>query len=193
MIRSNECVISRQWHQRPFLQLTVDWLVYRQPGLYLLSPRYFPEYYYELNFGASATGPRLTVLMVDTVLLCGNSDDFADAQPQGPANEAAADRQLRWLRRRMEASRADFLLVAGHYPVWSVAEHGPTDCLLEKLRPLLVKHRATAYLSGHDHNLQVWVAEATLPLLNVLGGIPEIVTSHGLVWNPVHVSADCGQ
>lgn len=102
--------------------------------------------------GSNAT---LTVLMLDTVLLCGNSDDFSDERPRGPLSAAGASRQLQWLSEQLEGSRADFLLVAGHYPVWSVAEHGPTHCLLDKLRPLLLKHKVTAYLCGHDHNLQV--------------------------------------
>lgn len=50
---------------------------------------------------------------------------------------------------------APYLLVSGHFPVYSVAEHGPTKCLVERLRPLLHQYRATAYLCGHDHNLQV--------------------------------------
>ncbi|NWT13228.1 PPA5 phosphatase, partial [Vireo altiloquus] len=33
-------------------------------------------------------------------------------------------------------------------------QHGPTPCLLRLLRPLLRRHRVTAYLCGHDHNLQ---------------------------------------
>jgi tartrate-resistant acid phosphatase type 5 len=51
--------------------------------------------------------------------------------------------------------RAPYLLVNGHYPVYSVAEHGPTQCLIDHLRPLLHQYHATAYICGHDHNLQV--------------------------------------
>ncbi|KAJ8345143.1 hypothetical protein SKAU_G00293360 [Synaphobranchus kaupii] len=139
---------------------------------------HFPELYYELKFGVPGTGPTLTILMVDTVLLCGNSDDYADEKPLGPADVAAARQQLRWLQRRMEASRADFLLVVGHYPVWSVAEHGPTDCLLEKLRPLLVVHKATAYLSGHDHNLQYLEESGVGYVVSGAGNFLESSTRH---------------
>lgn len=93
--------------------------------------------------------------MLDTVLLCGNSDDFHDEKPSAPMSSVLANRQLLWLQEHLHRSTADFLLVAGHYPVWSVSKHGPTDCLVRKLRPLLVKYKATAYLCGHDHNLQV--------------------------------------
>lgn len=96
--------------------------------------------------------------MLDTVLLCGKSHDFVGGSPSGPQQDDVR-RQLSWLQERLARSKADFLLVAGHYPVWSVSEHGPTHCLLHKLRPLLIKHRATAYLCGHDHNLQVSFAE----------------------------------
>src|ERR1700733_10228806 len=50
---------------------------------------------------------------------------------------------------------APYLIVSGHFPVYSVAEHGPTKCLVDRLRPLLHQYQATAYLCGHDHNLQV--------------------------------------
>lgn len=93
--------------------------------------------------------------MLDTVKLCGNSNDFSDEKPRGPLSALEANRQLIWLQERLALSEADFLLVAGHYPVWSVSHHGPTARLLHRLRPLLIKHKATAYLCGHDHNLQV--------------------------------------
>lgn len=98
---------------------------------------------------------KLTILMLDTITLCGNCDDFLGELPAEPPQSLEAQRQLEWVAQRMALSKADFLLVAGHYPVWSVSEHGPTRCLLERLLPLLRKHNATAYLCGHDHNLQV--------------------------------------
>lgn len=97
----------------------------------------------------------LAILMIDTVTICGNSDDFQSEQPLRPQNAGMARSQLSWLRKQMASSQDDYLLVAGHYPVWSVGKHGPTECLVKQLQPLLLKHKATAYLCGHDHNLQV--------------------------------------
>lgn len=127
---------------------------------FLFLNRNFPSYYYELNFHIPNTGKTLTIIMLDTVLLCGNSDDFLDETPRGPLRMMDANRQVTWLQERLAQSRADFLLVAGHYPVWSVSEHGPTACLLQRVKPLLVKYNATAYLCGHDHNLQVGLCDA---------------------------------
>jgi len=45
--------------------------------------------------------------------------------------------------------------VAGHHPVYSIGMHGSNHCLLQKLKLLLDEYKVTAYLSGHDHNMQV--------------------------------------
>ena len=58
-----------------------------------------------------------------------------------------------WLEKRMAASTADYLWVGAHYPVWSIASHGPTAGLVLKLRPLLHKYEAH-YFNGHDHDLE---------------------------------------
>ncbi|XP_075433627.1 tartrate-resistant acid phosphatase type 5 [Ascaphus truei] len=114
----------------------------------------FPDYYYDLSFSVPGSNASVRLVVLDTVTLCGNSDDFVGGQPEGPESAERAGRQLAWLRQKLAGAREDYLLVAGHYPVWSVAEHGPTHCLVKHVEPLLRKHRATAYLCGHDHNLQ---------------------------------------
>lgn len=50
---------------------------------------------------------------------------------------------------------ADYLIVTGHYPVYSAGSAGPSiPCLYNKLDPLLKKYKVQAYISGHDHDLQ---------------------------------------
>ena len=42
----------------------------------------------------------------------------------------------------------------GHYPVYSIAEHGPVQQLVDELKPLMEEHGVAMYLDGHDHNAQ---------------------------------------
>ncbi|NXN31147.1 PPA5 phosphatase, partial [Nycticryphes semicollaris] len=136
-----------------------------------MSHRHFPHHYYSLRLSLPGTNASARLLVLDTVLLCGGGDDFgAGGAPTGPLDAGAAAAQLAWLRGRLAAARHDrYVLVAGHYPVWSVAEHGPTACLVQLLRPLLRRHHVTAYLCGHDHNLQ-FLAE---------GGVGYVVSGAG--------------
>merc|ERR1719240_1138067 len=90
--------------------------------------------------------------MIDTVLLAGNSvDTTLGLEMEGPEDPGAAAAELAWIRATLAASAADFLVVAGHYPVYSICEHGPTSCLRERLEPMLNQYDVTAYFNGHDH------------------------------------------
>ena len=44
-----------------------------------------------------------------------------------------------------------WLLVAGHYPIFSKGSHGDTAELKQYLLPLLLKYKVHAYICGHDH------------------------------------------
>lgn len=116
----------------------------------------FPSEYYRLNFKIPGGGATMVVLMIDTVVLCGGAhDDVPGCDLRGPDNPVHAETQWQWIEKELEASKdADYVIVGGHYPVWSISEHGPTIRLVDRLRPLLLKYNVTAYFSGHDHNLQ---------------------------------------
>ncbi|XP_041378878.1 LOW QUALITY PROTEIN: tartrate-resistant acid phosphatase type 5-like [Gigantopelta aegis] len=72
----------------------------------------------------------------------------------GPQSSKESEDEWTWIEDTLSKSTADGILVHGHYPVWSVAEHGPTQVLVDRLRPMLMKYNATAYFCGHDHDIQ---------------------------------------
>ena len=95
--------------------------------------------------------------MIDTMhiagFVCGTeelSDEFF-SQPPGPLSFAEASTTLSWVENALSNSDADYLVVAGHYPIFSPCSHGNTDELVERLDPLLKRYGVTAYISGHDH------------------------------------------
>jgi len=103
--------------------------------------------------------------VTDTVTLCGNTEPSSfhfflggkkgDDQPKVPKNVALADEHWTWIENQLkEANEYPYVVVVGHFPIYSISAHGPTNCLVEKLQPLLEKYKVTAFISGHDHNLQ---------------------------------------
>ena len=120
----------------------------------------YPAYYYTKTdsvVGADGSNFTVQLVMIDTVILCGLTVPHGKGQPIPPPLDTPippAAPHWAWLQSTLAASTADVLLVSGHYPVYSVAEHGSTACLVQQLQPLLVAHKAALYISGHDHNLQ---------------------------------------
>jgi len=110
-----------------------------------LSPRWrHPDFYHAVRVAdAGGSGVGLDILMLDLTLCYGIWSD--------PVHDAMCAAQLAWLDAQLAASTAGFLLVAGHYPVYSACAHGNTQWAIDTLLPRLVAHNVTAYLSGHDH------------------------------------------
>jgi len=121
----------------------------------------FPSQYYSLTETAP-DGATVQIVMIDTVELSGNSqldalDDskfLKGSELPGPANLTAAASQLDWIKQTLSSSTADFLIVGGHYPVYSIAEHGPTKQLSTSNFPHMRDNKVSTYLCGHDHNEQ---------------------------------------
>ena len=62
--------------------------------------------------------------------------------------------QLQYIEAQLQEAALNppsWLLVVGHYPVFSAGEHGDTTELKTYLLPLLEKYNVDAYFCGHDH------------------------------------------
>jgi tartrate-resistant acid phosphatase type 5 len=125
-----------------------------------------PSYNYTINVHLSdhpptttTSSPLISFLMVDTVVLCGNDDGNDHAQPKLKTlaerlRSAQYFASIESRLKSMSESDVPYLIVTGHFPVWSAGQSGPNKCLIDKLRPMLHKYKVSAYLCGHDHNLQ---------------------------------------
>ena len=61
---------------------------------------------------------------------------------------------------------ADYLIVTGHYPLFSAGVAGPTtECLRTRMQPMLELYRVNAYIAGHDHNVQVSILFSLIVML----------------------------
>jgi len=116
----------------------------------------FPSLYYTFTEKAD-DGATVQFVMLDTVTIAGNSqisgrsNQLPGSNLPGPTDKALADQQIAWLEDTLSKSSADYLIVAGHYPVYSVCEHGPTRALQDHVKPLLMHYKASAFFAGHDH------------------------------------------
>lgn len=124
-----------------------------------------PDFNYTIDV-ISKGSKLIEILMIDTIKLCGNTkfsmNPFEKIDANIPSFENKYESEMANLYildlenklKLASKNRVPYIIVAGHFPVFSVASHGSTQCLIDYLMPLLHKYGVSIYLAGHDHNLQ---------------------------------------
>eukprot|EP00475_Leptophrys_vorax_P036812 TRINITY_DN6280_c0_g1_i1.p1 TRINITY_DN6280_c0_g1~~TRINITY_DN6280_c0_g1_i1.p1 ORF type:complete len:581 (+),score=152.65 TRINITY_DN6280_c0_g1_i1:240-1982(+) len=90
------------------------------------------------------------MLFIDTIYLAPHAIDSTPVDYPDLRNSE----ELAWIDEQLNASSADWIFVIGHYPLYSIGEHGDTVVLQGALKNLLEKYSVDAYICGHDHTLQ---------------------------------------
>uniref|UniRef100_A0A915NPM5 Calcineurin-like phosphoesterase domain-containing protein n=1 Tax=Meloidogyne floridensis TaxID=298350 RepID=A0A915NPM5_9BILA len=120
----------------------------------------FPSEYYVHSHNLE--GFNVVFIMIDTFLLCGGSrkDSLSLQKEEGlsqekkTAKKLAQEKHFAWLEKTLpKYSRADYLFVAGHYPLY-MSEGDRSYTCANRLRNLFKKNNISAYLAGHEHSLK---------------------------------------
>lgn len=100
-------------------------------------------------------GAILTIVYIDTCLLDPYAKDTESILSNPNWVEERMD-HLDWIDETLAAAttRANWIIVAGHYPIYSIGEHGDDQFLIDDLLPILLQYKVHAYLAGHDHSHQ---------------------------------------
>lgn len=118
----------------------------------------FPSEYHSHTFSSIDGSVVLDLLLIDTIDLAGTM-----SYVEGAENKAkfVSLSQWTWIEERLKQSSAQYLIVAGHYPIYSICENGPTKALITNLLPLLELYNAH-YMSGHDHCMEFFKSNESL-------------------------------
>ncbi|CAF0891821.1 unnamed protein product [Brachionus calyciflorus] len=116
-----------------------------------------PDYFYNVHVNINQGKTKfIYFLMIDTILLCYRKsikDEFGNEYMIKQKDESID--YFEKLENDLKNSKDyPYVIIVSHYPIWSVSKHGPTHCLVEKLRPLLHKYNVNAFFAGHDHDMQ---------------------------------------
>jgi hypothetical protein len=162
-----------------------------------------PARYYIFNYTLPGDGGIVSVINIDTQLIDTEHDDTTSVIYSDSNWKKVKSAHLKWIDETLEEQSkiATWVLVAGHYPIYSVGVNGDNTELLSELHPILVKHQVHAYIAGHDHSNQFFTMD---------DGITYIVSAQGAGRGPFgtqgvsyygiskstkymqHYSAECG-
>lgn len=106
----------------------------------------FPSLYYKQSFTSADGAVNLDILFIDTFLL--TRVITGSNYPENIQDET----QYLWLEEILIKSRADYVIVNGHYPIYSPCSYGNARTLTKYISPLLESYQAH-YISGHEHCL----------------------------------------
>lgn len=111
-----------------------------------------PARYYTKVFNDK--GMTMRVVWIDTAPLINKYREEKDKYPDACLQDD--ERQLAWIDSVLTAAKEDWVIVAGHHPIYAQT---PKDAeertdMQQRLDPILRRHHVDMYICGHIHNFQ---------------------------------------
>lgn len=111
-----------------------------------------PARYYARSF--EENGTTLKVVFIDTTPLIDKYHKKSDSYPDAALQDTAA--QLEWLDRTLADATEDWVVVAGHHPIYADTDKSDSERtdMQRKVDSILRRHKVEMYVCGHIHNFQ---------------------------------------
>lgn len=111
-----------------------------------------PARYYTKTF--SDEGTTVRILWLDTAPLIDKYRNETATYPDACRQDM--DRQLNWADSVLTVAQEDWIIVAGHHPIYAQTpkDESERSDLQKRLDPVLRKHKVDMYVCGHIHNFQ---------------------------------------
>ena len=111
-----------------------------------------PARYYARSF--EENGTTLKVVFIDTTPLINKYHKKTDTYPDAALQDTAA--QLEWLDRTLADATEDWVVVAGHHPIYADTDKSDSERtdMQRKVDSILRRHKVEMYVCGHIHNFQ---------------------------------------
>ena len=142
---------------------------------------FFPNFWYTFNYTFGDEHENAIIVQfinIDTVILAGQWTDDDGWLPVPDEFQSQTQIEMDWIEQQLNNSTADWIIVTGHYPVFSVAEHGPNSFLVDWLKPLLEKFGVATYLCGHEHDMEHLIHKNVNYIVNGAGHELDVSTKH---------------
>ena len=110
-----------------------------------------PAKYYTMVFKKG--GATIRFVMLDTTPLI---DRYRESNKYPDAKHQDKDAQLEWLDKVLSESTEDWVIVAGHHPVYADTKKPriERDDMKKTINSILRKHKVAMYICGHIHSFQ---------------------------------------
>ncbi len=111
-----------------------------------------PAKYYSKVFEDDETSLR--VVFIDTTPLIDKYRKKSDEYPDAAGEDM--DAQLKWLDKTLADAKEDWIVVAGHHPIYAFTDKSEAERsdMQKRVDTILRKHNVDMYICGHIHNYQ---------------------------------------
>lgn len=111
-----------------------------------------PDRYYTKRF--EEEGATIRIIWIDTTPLIEKYRKENDKYPD--ACKQDINKQLAWLDSVLANAKEDWIIVAGHHPIYAYTpkEESERMDMQKRIDPLLRKYKVDMYICGHIHNFQ---------------------------------------